>query len=199
MEKVINLRRTEEVLFDFSEEIKQSKKGFWGFVYDWVDSLMLAVLFILIIFTFLVRLVGVNGNSMNPTLKNGDWLAVKSVNTTVERGDIVVITQPNSLGKPLVKRVIAKGGDEINIDFFDHKVTVNGVVLDEPYIAEPTATMGNMVYPLTVPEGKVFVMGDNRNNSSDSREKYIGFIDEDYILGVAKFRLLPFSSFGGVA
>lgn len=173
MEKVINLRRTEEVLFDFSEEIKQSKKGFWGFVYDWVDSLMLAVLFILIIFTFLVRLVGVNGNSMNPTLKNGDWLAVKSVNTTVERGDIVVITQPNSLGKPLVKRVIAKGGDEINIDFFDHKVTVNGVVLDEPYIAEPTATMGNMVYPLTVPEGKVFVMGDNRNNSSDSREKYI--------------------------
>lgn len=193
------MRRTEEVLFDFSEEIKQSKKGFWGFVYDWVDSLMLAVLFILIIFTFLVRLVGVNGNSMNPTLKNGDWLAVKSVNTTVERGDIVVITQPNSLGKPLVKRVIAKGGDEINIDFFDHKVTVNGVVLDEPYIAEPTATMGNMVYPLTVPEGKVFVMGDNRNNSSDSREKYIGFIDEDYILGVAKFRLLPFSSFGGVA
>lgn len=199
MEKVIDLRKTEEISLDFSEEVKQSKKGFWGFVYDWVDSLMMAVLFILIIFTFLVRLVGVNGNSMNPTLKNGDWLAVKSVNTTIERGDIVVITQPNSLGKPLVKRVIAKGGDEINIDFFDHKVTVNGVVLDEPYIAEPTETMGNMVYPLQVPEGKVFVMGDNRNNSSDSREKYIGFIDEDYILGVAKFRLLPFGSFGGVA
>ena len=193
------MRRTEEVSFDFSEEIKQSKKGFWGFVYEWVDSLMLAVLFILIIFTFFVRLVGVNGNSMNPTLKNGDWLAVKSVNTTIQRGDIVVITQPNSLGKPLVKRVIAKGGDEINIDFFDHKVMVNGVVLDEPYIAEPTAAMGNMVYPLKVPEGKVFVMGDNRNNSSDSRERYIGFIDEDYILGVAKFRLLPFGSFGGVA
>lgn len=193
------MRKTEEVSFDFSEEIKQSKKGFWGFVYEWLDSLMLAVFFILIIFTFFVRLVGVNGNSMNPTLKNGDWLAVQSVNTTIERGDIVVITQPNSLGKPLVKRVIAKGGDKINIDFFDHKVTVNGVVLDEPYIAEPTAEMGNMVYPLKVPEGKVFVMGDNRNKSTDSREKYIGFIDEDYILGVAKFRLLPFGSFGGVA
>lgn len=136
---------------------------------------------------------------MNPTLKNGDWLAVQSVNTTVERGDIVIITQPNALGKPLVKRVIAKGGDEIDIDFFDHKVTVNGEVLDEPYIAEPTSLMGNMVYPLTVPEGTVFVMGDNRNDSTDSREKYIGFIDEDYILGVAKFRLLPFNNFGSVA
>lgn len=135
---------------------------------------------------------------MNPTLKDGDWLAVQSVNTTIDRGDIVIITQPNSLGKPLVKRVIAKGGDEIDIDFFDHKVTVNGQVLDEPYIAEPTSLMGNMVYPLKVPEGKVFVMGDNRNDSTDSREKHIGFIDEDYILGVAKFRLLPFDSFGGV-
>lgn len=195
---MIKLRKTEEFSFDYSEEIKQSKKGFWGFVYEWVDSLMFAVLFILIIFTFLVRLVGVNGASMNPTLKDGDWLAVQSVNTTIDRGDIVIITQPNSLGKPLVKRVIAKGGDEIDIDFFDHKVTVNGQVLDEPYIAEPTSLMGNMVYPLKVPEGKVFVMGDNRNDSTDSREKHIGFIDEDYILGVAKFRLLPFDSFGGV-
>lgn len=192
------MRKTEEISFDFSEEIKQSKKGFWGFIYEWVDSLMFAVLFILIIFTFVVRLVGVNGKSMNPTLKNGDWLAVQSVNMTIDRGDIVVITQPNLWGKPLIKRVIAKGGDVVDIDFFDHKVKVNGVVLDEPYIAEPTALMGNMIYPLTVPEGKVFVMGDNRNESSDSREKYIGFIDEDYILGVAKFRLLPFDSFGGV-
>lgn len=196
---MITLRKTEEFLFDYSEEIKQSKKGFWSFIYEWVDSLMFAVLFILIIFTFAVRLVGVNGNSMNPTLNNGDWLAVKSVNTTINRGDIVIITQPNSLGKPLVKRVIAKGGDVIDIDFFDHKVMVNGEVLEEPYIAEPTALMGNMVYPLTVPEGTVFVMGDNRNDSTDSREKYIGFIDEDYILGVAKYRLLPFNKFGGVA
>lgn len=192
------MRKQEEFSISFSEENKRSKNGFWGFVYEWLDSLMFAILFILIIFAFFVRLVGVNGDSMNPTLKSGDWLAVKSVNTTVERGDIVVITQPNLLGKPLIKRIIAKGGDEVNIDFFDHKVMVNGVVLDEPYIAEPTELMGNMTYPLKVPEGKVFVMGDNRNESSDSREKYIGFIDEDYILGVAKFRILPFGSFGGV-
>lgn len=192
------MRRTEDFSFDFTQDLKRSKKGFWGFVYEWVDSLMFSILIILIIFTFAVRLVGVSGDSMNPTLINGDWLAVKSVNTTIERGDIVVVTQPNSLGKPLVKRVIAKGGDTLDIDFFDHKVIVNGEVLDEPYIAEPTAHMGNMVYPLTVPEGKLFVMGDNRNRSSDSREKYIGFIDEDYILGVAKFRLLPFESFGGI-
>lgn len=192
------MRKREEFSIDFSKRNKQSKKGFWGFVYEWVDSLMFSILFILIIFAFAVRLVGVNGDSMNPTLINGDWLAVKSVNTTIERGDIVIVTQPNSLGKPLVKRVIAKGGDTLNIDFAEHKVILNGEVLDEPYIAEPTAHMGNMVYPLTVPEGKVFVMGDNRNKSSDSRESYIGFIDEDYILGVAKFRLLPFRSFGGV-
>lgn len=194
----MDLRKTEEISLDFSEEIKQSKKGFWGFIYEMMDSLMYAVFLILIVFTFLFRLVGVNGDSMNPTLKNGDWLTVKSINSTVERGDIVVITQPNTIGKPLVKRVIAKGGDEIKIDFFDHKVIVNGVVLDEPYIAEPTELMGNMIYPLTVPEGKVFVMGDNRNDSLDSRDKYIGFIDEDYILGVANYRIFPLGSFGGV-
>lgn len=192
------MRRTEEFSFDNSKRKKPSKKGFWGFVYEWVDSLMFSIMIILVVFTFFVRLVGVNQDSMNPTLQDGDWLAVQSVNTTIERGDIVIITQPNSLGKPLVKRVIAKGGDTLDIDFISHKVIVNGEVLDEPYIAEPTALKGNMVYPLTVPEGKVFVMGDNRNHSSDSREKYIGFIDEDYILGVAKFRLLPFESFGGI-
>lgn len=194
----MDVRKTEEIVLDFSDEIKESKKGFWGFVYEWLDSLMYAVIIILIVFTFFARLVGVNGNSMVPTLKSGDWLTVKPINSTIERGDIVVITQPNSIGKPLVKRVIAKGGDEIDIDFFDHKVKVNGVVIDEPYIAEPTELMGNMIYPIKVPEGKVFVMGDNRNDSMDSRDKHIGLIDEEYILGVANFRLFPFNSFGGL-
>lgn len=192
------MRKKEEISLDFSEEIKQSKKGFWGFVYEWIDSLMYASLLLVIVFTFFIRIVGVNGSSMVPTLRNGDWLTVKSVNTEISRGDIVVITQPNIIGKPLIKRVIAKGGDEVKIDFFEHKVFVNGVILDEPYIAEPTELMGNMIYPLTVPEGKLFVMGDNRNDSTDSRDKYIGFIDENYVLGVANFRIFPFSSFGGV-
>ena len=193
------MRKTEEISLDFSEDKKKQSKGFWGVVYEWLDSIMYAIIIILFVFTFLVRLVGVNGDSMNPTLKNGDWLTVKSINTTIDRGDIVVVTQPNFLGEPLVKRVIAVGGDEINFDFFEHQVIVNGVVLNEPYIAEPTALMGDLVYPITVPEGMVFVMVDNRNNSLDSRSKTIGLIDERYILGVANYRLFPFSSFGGVA
>ena len=103
-----------------------------------------------------------------------------------------MITQPNSLNEPLIKRVIAFGGDEVNIDFVEGKVTVNGEVLNAPYIYEPTNRMSNVAFPITVPEGCVFVMGDNRNNSLDSRSKTVGFIDTRYILGVAEFRFYPF-------
>lgn len=194
---MIELRKTEEISLDFKEEIEKSKKGFWGFVYDWVDTLMFAVILILLLFTFFVRPVVVDGNSMNPTLKNGDVLTVRSVNTKIQKGDIVVTQNP--LEKPLVKRVIATGGDTIDFDFMDGVVIVNGVALNEPYIAEATHLMGNMVYPQTVPEGKIFVMGDNRNDSRDSRDKSIGFIDEREVIGVVNFRLYPFSSLGGVS
>lgn len=193
------MRKTEEVSLDFSEEKAKQNKGLWYFVYEWLDTLVYAVILLLFVFTFLIRVVGVSGNSMNPTLKSGDTLTVKSINTHVNRGDIVVVTQPNFLGEPLIKRVIAVGGDELNIDFFEHQVIVNGVVLNEPYIAEPTELMGDTIFPITIPEGKIFVMGDNRNDSLDSRSKTIGLIDERYVLGVANYRLFPFSSFGGVA
>ena len=129
---------------------------------------------------------------MNPTLKNGDWLTVSAITTEVKTGDIVVVTQPNSLNEPLIKRVIAKGGDTINIDFIEGVITVNGLTLYEPYIAEKTEIMGDYVYPLEIPEGYIFVMGDNRNESLDSRFKTIGLIDERYVLGVANARIFPF-------
>ena len=105
---------------------------------------------------------------------------------------IYVITQPNSLHEPLIKRVIAVGGDTVDIDFVEGTVTVNGEVLSEPYINEATHRMSDVAFPITVPEGKVFVMGDNRNESLDSRSTTVGFIDTRYILGVAEFRFYPF-------
>ena len=188
------MRKTEEfaISFESSEYSEKTKKNIWEIVYEWLDSLIYAVILILLIFTFIFRVVGVSGNSMNPTLSNGDWLTVSAVPGEIEVGDIVVVTQPNSLNEPLIKRVIAKGGDVISIDFVENVVTVNGVALYEPYIAEPTERMGDFVYPLTVPEGCLFVMGDNRNDSLDSRFRTIGFIDERYVLGVAQVRLFPF-------
>lgn len=188
------MRKSEEfaIAFESSDYSKKSKKKSWIFVYDWLDSLIYAMILILLIFTFFFRVVGVNGSSMNPTLSNGDWLTVSAVSKEINVGDIVVITQPNSLNEPLIKRVIAKGGDTISIDFIEGVVTVNGIAQYEPYIAEKTERMGDFVYPLTVPEGCLFVMGDNRNDSLDSRFKTIGFIDERYVLGVAQVRILPF-------
>lgn len=188
------MRKTEDfsISFEVSEYSKNDKNKSWRFVYDWLDSLIYAVLLILVIFTFFFRVVGVNGDSMNPTLQSGDWLTVSAITDEVETGDIVVITQPNSLNEPLIKRVIAKGGDTINIDFIEGTVTVNGKILHEPYIAEKTEISGDYVYPLEIPEGYIFVMGDNRNNSLDSRFRTIGLIDERYVLGVAETRIYPF-------
>ncbi|MBR5191217.1 MAG: signal peptidase I [Clostridia bacterium] len=188
------MRKTEDfsISFEVSEYSKNDKNKSWRFVYDWLDSLIYAILLILLIFTFFFRVVGVNGDSMNPTLQSGDWLTVSAITNEVKAGDIVVITQPNSLNEPLIKRVIAKGGDTVNIDFIEGTVTVNGKILYEPYIAEKTEISGDYVYPLEIPEGYIFVMGDNRNNSLDSRFRTIGLIDERYVLGVAETRIYPF-------
>ncbi len=170
------------------------KKGVWNFVYNWLDSLVFAIVLILVLFVFAFRIVGVVGDSMNPTLQSGEWLATKAINTTINRGDIVIVTQPNDINEPLVKRVIAVGGDTIDIDFNRGDVKVNGEILDEPYIKELTHRPGDFNGPVTIPEGYVFVMGDNRNDSLDSRFNSVGFIDERYILGVAEFRFYPFDS-----
>ena len=188
------MRKTEQFEIPYIDfEIAASKPSkTWKFIYEWLDSLIFAFITILIVFTFCFRIVGVSGESMVPTLQNGDWLAVRAINTSIDRGDIVVITQPNSLHEPLIKRVIAVGGDTVDIDFVEGTVTVNGEVLSEPYINEATHRMSDVTFPITVPEGKVFVMGDNRNESLDSRSTTVGFIDTRYILGVAEFRFYPF-------
>ena len=165
-------------------------------VVEFVSIIATAIATIMIIFTFAFRIVGVNGPSMMNTLVNGDWLMVSAFITEPERGDIVIITQPNAYNEPIVKRVIALGGDTIDIDFDTATVSVNGKVLDEAYLATPTTTdEGAWQYPLTLKEGQVFVMGDNREHSSDSRSPDIGLIDENYILGKVLLRFSPISEF----
>ena len=176
------MRKTEDVSISFeSVEIEEKKKkSIWPFVYNWIDAVVASLLIIFLVFTFLFRIVGVTGFSMFPTLNNGDILMVSAITTEIERGDIVVITQ---FDKPLVKRVIAKAGDEINIDV-ENNVYVNGVLLQEPYIIGKTLRYNGFSYPVVVPKGYLFVMGDNREDSSDSRMKEYKFIDERYVLGV---------------
>ncbi len=160
-------------------------------VYEFVDILVSALLVIFLVFTFLFRLVGVEGGSMEPTLQEGDRLLVSSLHYEPEYKDIVIITQPNVFHEPIVKRVIATGGQTVDIDFEQGIVYVDGEALSEPYVNAPTLTQEGVEFPVTVPEGYLFVMGDNRNKSTDSRSPQIGFIDERYVLGKVECRLTP--------
>lgn len=165
-------------------------------VVEFISVIATSIVAIMLIFTFAFRIVGVSGPSMMNTLINGDWLLVSAFITEPERGDIVIITQPNSFNEPIVKRVIAVGGDTIDIDFDKATVSINGKVINEPYLGSPTTNDEHAwQYPLTLKEGQVFVMGDNRQHSSDSRSPDIGLIDENYILGQVLLRFSPISEF----
>ncbi len=174
-----------------NKEKKKEKYGFINFFYDTVSVFVTSLVIIAVVFTFVARFVGVDGNSMEPTLSNEDWLIVSAVNTEINQGDIIISTQPNSFNEPLVKRVIAKGGQTVDINFETGEVYVDGTLLDEPYIAEQTHTSEGVTFPLLVPEGTLFVMGDNRNDSTDSRSPMVGCVDERYVLGVVRCRILP--------
>lgn len=163
--------------------------------YDLIDSAVVAILLLLLIFMFLLRPVVVSGPSMEPTLQDRDWLLIWQSTQPVARGDVVIVTHTNALEEPIVKRAVAVAGDTVDIQYDTGKVYVNGAALDEPYINEPMqrpARRDQLRMPLTVPEGYVFVMGDNRNHSLDSRFAVVGLIDERYILGKTGGRVFPF-------
>lgn len=166
--------------------------------YEWVEWFIGVVIFVVLLMSFGFRTIVVHGESMEQTLLEGDHLIVTRIGE-IENGDIVAITQPNSQdNEPLIKRVIATAGQTVDIDFEVGDVWVDGKLLNELYINERTYRFFDMEFPVTVPEGCVFVMGDNRNNSWDSRDTEIGFINEDYILGKAVLRFMPFNRFGGL-
>ena len=178
-----------------STEQKQQKQMSWqqnAVLY--LHDLVYLLAAIMLAFILLFRIVIVDGTSMNQTLLHGDYLLLMS-NTfyrNPQYGDIVVISKDSfDDGDPIVKRVIATEGQTVDIDFYAGIVYVDGIALDEPYVNTPTNTEGGMLFPLTVEEGCVFVMGDNRNRSRDSRYPEIGQVDEREILGKAIFLILP--------
>lgn len=165
-------------------------------ILEWYEALISAVVILVLVFSFFFRIIQVEGESMERTLYQGQKLIVWGAGYTPERGDVVIVDSYTSYGRPLVKRVIALGGDTVDIDFETGVVQVNGEVLDEPYLSEPTWLSYDVEFPITVPEGTVFLMGDNRNNSLDSRSSKVGCIDERDILGRVLLRFLPFEDFG---
>ena len=162
--------------------------------YEWVQTLVCSVLAVVLVFTFAVRGFWVDGQSMRETLQDGDMLLILNDHLCggYQPGDIVVLRKASFRdGKPLVKRVIATEGQTVDIDFEAGIVYVDGEALEEDYIREPTWTPEGLDFPMTVPEGHIFVLGDNRNNSSDSRHKDLGPIDIRMVTGKAVFLLVP--------
>lgn len=162
-------------------------------VYETVSSLVSALLAVVLVFTFLVRMMGVEGPSMIPTLQDGDRLLV--VNSTIcgdyRVGDIVIARKESFDSKPIVKRVIATAGQTVDIDFALGRVYVDGELLEEDYINDLTYREEGTQFPLVVPEGEVFLLGDNRNHSNDSRDSSLGTVDERLLIGKAVFLLFP--------
>lgn len=166
-----------------------SNKKILAAIYDFAEILMTAVLAVAVVFAFCFKTSVVNGDSMKNTLHNGDSVIITAINNSVGYGDVVVISQPNVINKVLIKRVIATGGQTVTFDSENKKVLVDGKELSEPYIREEMYFTAEMSGSITVPKGKLFVMGDNRNESTDSRDPIIGFIDSRYVVGKVVYRV----------
>lgn len=172
--------------------------------FEWVESLVTALVVVVIMFTFLFRVVTVDGTSMLPNLHGGDRLVVSSYFYTPKQGDVVVLKRTIGLTKPIVKRVIALPGQTVDIDYNLGRVYVDGQEVDESaYIEsdithEPMTSEPLLEFPQTVPEGHIFVLGDNREVSEDSRFEAVGMVDERYILGKAELILFPVPRFGRI-
>lgn len=170
-------------------------------VLEYVESLVLVFVVMLLIFTFIARPATVDGDSMLPTLQNAERLVISKFMYEPKQGDIVVLCgeADREDGRNLIKRIIATEGQTVDIDFEEGQVYVDDKPLSEPYVLEPTYLEEGTEFPLVVPEGEVFVMGDNRNNSRDSRSESVGTVKEDYIVGRVMFRFFPFDRFGKIS
>ena len=190
-----------------AQDDRAFKTAIW--LYDIVEIFAFAIIAGLLVFTFCIRLCRVEGNSMMNTLSDKETLVTTNLFYEPKQGDIVVFHLSNEhYNKPLIKRVIATEGQSVKIDLTDKKVYVDGQILDEPatfldggeyssiYFASGSLTrdkQGHTVYLTEVPEGMLFVMGDNRNHSADSRSDTVGLVDERCVIGKAILRLKPFT------
>lgn len=185
----------QETLPDPKERLRKTASD----IFEIVEMFTVCAAVIMLLFTFIVHPTMVLGPSMEDTLIQNDYLLVSDVAYTPTRGDIVVVHNVGlrHYSDPIVKRVIATEGQIIDIDFATWTVTVDGEVIDEPYIklTPDDYRTSDWSYPLQVPDGYLFVMGDNRNHSADSRCRDIGLIDERCVVGKAIVRVFPFDRF----
>lgn len=179
-------------------KVIKNNSGFALGLYDWLKWIMVSIV-VASVFLMCFKIVRVDGVSMNSTLENNDYVILTDIFYTPKTGDIVVANNLENYDKPIIKRVIATEGQTLKLDYENRRVIVDEVILNEPYINE-NITFGNPVVnydiPEVIPEGKVFVMGDNRSHSMDSRDERIGLIDKDKILGKAQVIALPIDRFG---
>lgn len=189
-----------EETIQVEEEASPPPSSLAGDLFAWLQALVFALVCLVLAFTFFGRMIGVDGTSMLPTLEHGDMLLLQSVGYEPQQGDVIVLTKAfANIDKPIVKRVIAVGGQTVDVDYETGHVYVDGQALDEPYINEamqPPSDPNMTNDHVQVPEGSVFVMGDNRNHSSDSRDVRLGVVDNRYILGKAFFTVFPFDNLG---
>lgn len=182
-----------------SSRVKETR-SIWCEIYEWVDCAVITVICLLLLFTFVFRQVEIVGSSMEPTLFEGNRVIVSDVFYTPEYGDVVVISGDVYESEPIIKRIIALENQYVDIkegivyvgDSLDNMKPVSQEFIGDVYT---TITVGNYEgheYPLQVPENCVFVMGDNRPISLDSRTKAIGLVDNRHIIGKAIFKLSPF-------
>lgn len=228
--KIFNKQPPEELfqdgftlVTDIEEEISESerkpkeKQPLKNEIFEWLDVICVAVISVVVIFSLVFRIATISGDSMLNTLIGenkhtgtvGDKVIITNFNYEPQNGDIVVVSRnaENTVeaqqrsDEPIIKRVIAVGGQTVDINFETGTVYVDGMALDEPYISSKTDDKYDVDFPLYVPKGYIFVLGDNRGASLDSRTSSIGengLIDTRYVLGHAVYRIFPFDRIGGL-
>lgn len=194
----------EELKQEMQEEVKKDRRKKEKKSMPFVLQLALLIVMVIVLRN-MIGTVLVKGSSMEPNFNHGDLVFINKLSTSIgspDYGDVVICRlEDESTHENIIKRVIGLPGDEINIqenedDEEVYDLYVNGTLVDEPFLGEPMMTKGNIDYPFKVPEDCYFVMGDNRNASSDSRRKSIGPIHKDDLLGKVVLRLYPFDKFG---